>query len=129
MLEVFRVFLPDKTSVNFCYGKFYFLPISAFWIYRKNIVMVNSNFCLLLKYTNADMKIYQHLSLHIKILCRWFCIVTLFTLWDTHTRDIWNVCLQTYRDNTLPVKIKSAKKKSGKNYFSVKILITCTMEL
>ena len=38
-------------------------------------------------YTNADMKIYQYLLLHIKIICRRFRIITLFAFWDIRTRD------------------------------------------
>ena len=52
-----------------------------------------------IKGTNADMKIYQHLRLHIKILYWRFRIMMLFTFWNIRTRGIWNVCLQTYRNN------------------------------
>ena len=53
------------------------------------------------RYAAADMKIYQYLCLHIKIIFQKFRIVTLFTIWDIHTRDIWNVGLQTYWKNRI----------------------------
>ena len=55
----------------------------------------------LLKYANADLKIYRYLCLHIKIICRRFCIITAFNFWVMRTRDIWNVCLQTYKNNRM----------------------------
>ena len=41
-------------------------------------------------YTDADMKIYRQLLIHIN---------TLFTFWDMATQDIWNVCLKTHKKN------------------------------
>ena len=38
--------------------------------------------------TNADMKIYQCLRLHIKMICRRFPIIALFTFRDIRTRDV-----------------------------------------
>ena len=52
-------------------------------------------------YTNADMKIYWYLCLHMKIICRRFHIMASFTFWHIRTRDKWNVCLQTSRNNII----------------------------
>ena len=51
------------------------------------------------------MKIYQHLRLHIKILSWRLHIMILFTFWNIHTRGIWNVCSQTYRNNRISKKL------------------------
>ena len=51
--------------------------------------------------TNADLKIYRYLCLSLKIILRKFRIKTAFTFWVMRTQDIWNVCLQTYRDNRI----------------------------
>ena len=53
------------------------------------------------RYTNADMKIYQYLRYHIKIISRRFRIITPFTFWVIRIRDKWNVCLQIYRNNRI----------------------------
>ena len=45
--------------------------------------------------------IYIYLCLHMKIIYRIFCIITTFTFWVIRTQDIWNVCLQTYRNNRI----------------------------
>ena len=51
------------------------------------------------------MKIYQYLRLHMKMISRRFYIITLFTFWDIRTRGIWNVCLQTCRNNRICLKV------------------------
>ena len=38
------------------------------------------------------------MCLHIKIICWRFRLITAFTFWVMRTRDIWNVCLKTYRN-------------------------------
>ena len=54
-----------------------------------------------LKVTNADMKFCWYIRLRIKIICRRFRIIRPFTFWDIRNQDIWNVCLQTSRDNRI----------------------------
>ena len=52
------------------------------------------------------MKIYQYLRVYIKIICRRFRIIILSTFWDIiRTREIWYVCLQTYRKNRICYKV------------------------
>ena len=51
------------------------------------------------------MKFYWYLRLHIKIICRRFHITRPFSFWDIRTRDIWNVCLQTYKNNRICWKL------------------------
>ena len=51
------------------------------------------------------MKIYCYLRLHLKIICQRFHIIAPFNFWDISTRDIWNVCLQTYRNNRICYKV------------------------
>ena len=43
---------------------------------------------ILSRYTNADLKIYRHLCLHIKIISRRFHIITAFTFLVMRIRDI-----------------------------------------
>ena len=62
---------------------------------QKSLVKVNA----FKRCTNADMKIYQYIRLNIKMICRRFRIIALFSFWDIRTRDIWNTYLQTYRNN------------------------------
>ena len=51
------------------------------------------------RYTNADLKIWHYLLLHIKIICGRFHIKTPFTLWDIRSWVMWEVCLETYSNN------------------------------
>ena len=44
---------------------------------------------------------YRYLCLHMKTICRGFRITTVFNFWVIHTRDISNICLQTYRNNKI----------------------------
>ena len=37
------------------------------------------NEALVQRYTNADLKIYRYLCLHIKMICLGFCIIAAFT--------------------------------------------------
>ena len=53
------------------------------------------------RYSNADLKICQYLSLHMKIICRRFHIKTPFTFWDMRTWDMWKVCLQTFKTDRI----------------------------
>ena len=46
-----------------------------------------------------------------KMICQRFHIITLFAFWDILTWDIWNVCLQTYRNNRICYKIAYFFKK------------------
>ena len=57
------------------------------------------------RYTNADMKIYRYLCFYIKVICRRVRIVTALTFWDMRTGDIWDVCLETYRNNRICEKV------------------------
>ena len=41
-----------------------------------------------IKGTNADMKIYQYLCLHIKIICQRFRIITLFFIFEMYALEI-----------------------------------------
>ena len=43
---------------------------------------------LFLRYSNEDMKIYQYLRLHIKIIYRRFLIITRPTFLDIYIRDL-----------------------------------------
>ena len=45
------------------------------------------------------MKIFQYLPVHTEIIWRRFHIKTPFMFWDMRTWDMWNVCLQTLRNN------------------------------
>ena len=54
-----------------------------------------------LKVTNAVLKICRYLWLYIKMLCRRFCIISALTFWIMRTRDTWNDCLQTCRNNRI----------------------------
>ena len=56
-------------------------------------------------YTNADLKTYQYLHLHMKITFRRFHIETPFTFWDRRTWYMWKVCLQTFRNNIIRWKL------------------------
>ena len=71
---------------------------SSFWL----DLILNKQFY---KYTNADLKICQHLYLHLKIICRRFQNERLLTFWDIHTWDMWKVCLQTFRNNRIRKKL------------------------
>ena len=51
------------------------------------------------------MQIWKSTCLHIKITCGRFHIITAFTFWVMRTRDIWNISLQTYRNNTICQKV------------------------
>ena len=53
------------------------------------------------RYTNGDQKICQYLRLHMKILCWRFHIKASFTFWDMRSWDMWKVCLQTFRNNSI----------------------------
>ena len=53
------------------------------------------------KHTNADLKIWQYLRLHMKKNVLRFYINARSTFWDTRTSDIWKVCLQTFRSNRI----------------------------
>ena len=57
------------------------------------------------------MKMYLLLRLHIKITCQRYCIVAQITFWDIRTRDIWNGCLQTYRNNRICYKVAYCLRK------------------
>ena len=56
-------------------------------------------------YTNADLKICKYIRLHMKMTCRRFHIKTPFTFWDICTWDILKVCLQTFRNNRICLKL------------------------
>ena len=49
----------------------------------------------------GDLKTYQYLRLHMKIICRRFHINAHFTFWDMHTWNMSKVCLQTFRNNRI----------------------------
>ena len=51
------------------------------------------------------MKICQYLCLHMKIICWRFHVKIPFTFWVTRMWDMWNVCLQTFRDNKICWKL------------------------
>ena len=51
------------------------------------------------------MKICLHLRLHIKITWRRFYIISPYSFWDMRTLDLWNVCLQTFRNNRICQKL------------------------
>ena len=50
-------------------------------------------------YTNADLKTFQYLRLHMKIICWRFHRKTHFNFWDMGLWDMWKVCLQPSRNN------------------------------
>ena len=50
-------------------------------------------------------KICQYLRLYMKTICWTFLIKKSFTFWDMHTEDMWKVCLQTFRNNRICLKI------------------------
>ena len=58
------------------------------------------------------MKIFRCLCLHMKILCRRFRIITGFTFWVMRTRDIWNVCLDSCRNNRIYYKVAYFLRKT-----------------
>ena len=55
-------------------------------------------------YTNADMKICQYLRLYIKNYMPNVSLLPI-TFWYMRTRDAWNVCLQTYINNRIYLKL------------------------
>ena len=56
---------------------------------------------VLLKGTNADLKMCQYLRLHMKIICWRFHNKTPFNFWDLRRWHVWKVCLQTFRNNRI----------------------------
>ena len=52
---------------------------------------------------NADLNICRYLCLHMKI-CRRFHITTPFKFWDMR-KDMWKVCLQTFRNNKINIRL------------------------
>ena len=48
---------------------------------------------------NVELRICQYLRLPMKIISWRFHIKTSFTFWDMGTWHMWNVCLQTFRNN------------------------------
>ena len=70
------------------------------WGYNKlsNGVMINCNY---LKVHWCRYEILLISSPSHKIICLRFRIVSPFTFWKIQTRHIWNVCLQTYRNNRI----------------------------
>ena len=53
------------------------------------------------RYRKIVLKICQYLHLHVKIICWRFHIKTPFSFWDMRTRDMWKICLQTFRKNRI----------------------------
>ena len=53
----------------------------------------------LYSYPDTDLKICLYHCPHMKIICRRLHIKTISTFWDMHTRDMWQVCSQTFRNN------------------------------
>ena len=58
------------------------------------------------------MKFCSYLRFHIKMICRRFRIIRPFTFWDIRTRDMWNVLLQTNRNNRTCWKIAYFLRKT-----------------
>ena len=55
-----------------------------------------------LSYRNQSIDLQsKYLRLHIESICRRLRIITQLTFWDISTWDIWNVYLQTYRNNRI----------------------------
>ena len=46
------------------------------------------------------MQIWKSTNIFV-LIWRRFRIIALFSFWDIRTRDIWNACLQTYRNNRI----------------------------
>ena len=57
------------------------------------------------KSTNANFKIWWYLHLYKKITRRRFLILKLFTFWDVHTWNMWNACIQTFRNKIICQKL------------------------
>ena len=80
----------------------------SFLFWKKNLnrktKRISHNFYLKV-YTNAEMKIYQYLCILMKRICSKFHIETPFTFWDMRTRNMWKVCLQTFRNNRICKKL------------------------
>ena len=51
------------------------------------------------------MQICQYLCPYMKKICWRFHIKTPFTFWDMRTWDMWKVCLQTFRNNRICLRI------------------------
>ena len=51
------------------------------------------------------MIISQYLCLHMKTICWGVHIKTPFAFWDMCTWDMWQVCLQTFRNNRIRLKL------------------------
>ena len=62
-----------------------------------NVLAAYENYQLSQRYINADLKICQHLCLHLKQICWRFPIWTSFTFWDLRAWYMWKVCLQTFK--------------------------------
>ena len=113
----FRVF---KSFWKFCFCLCYFAysSLSNYCLFSNQAYRVDFKIYLIFltaSYTNADLKIYRYLCLHIKTICRRFRFITAFTFWGMHTRYIWNVCLETYRNNRM---LKSSLLFSKKTKFT-----------
>ena len=100
-------FLLRKINVGICIVLFCIIKIIVTMLKSIYLIFQNMRKKLMIKidwnqsYTNADLKICQYLRLHIKVICRRFCIKKLFPFWDTHTSGMWKVCLQTFRNNRI----------------------------
>ena len=53
------------------------------------------------RYSDADLEVSQYLCLHMKIICLRFVIRTPFTVRNMWTWDMWEVCLQTFRNKRI----------------------------
>ena len=50
------------------------------------------------------MKIYQYLRLHIKMICRMFRIIALFTFGDIRTRELYEIFVYKHTETIEYVK-------------------------
>ena len=66
--------------------------VLTFWSCRKTEV----NCTLMQIWKSVNIFIFTY-----TMICRRFHIITPFVFWDTRTRDMWNVCLQTYGNNRI----------------------------
>ena len=100
----------------FIHSFFYFAQISIFFILRETLQLG----WFVSVYINADLENCPYLCLHMKIICSRFQVKAHSTFWH-----MWNVCLQTFRNNRIPYKLAYfLRNLQTSQTFNLKILRT-----
>ena len=61
------------------------------------------------------MKICQYLRFYMKIIHRKCFIKPPFNFWDLRSRDMWKVCLETFRNNRIRNRIRNLQNSPANN--------------